>query len=58
MFNFDVVGYNKAGKRIDGRAYQTHTLNALNSHWCVCQRMSETVKTNKKEDYSHFLGRG
>ena len=45
---FTVKGYCKGGKAIDSREYYAPKLNIFGGHWCVCQRMAETLKKNRK----------
>lgn len=45
---FDVKGYDKEGKVVDGTSYHTPKLNAFNGHWCVVGRMMNTIQKNKK----------
>lgn len=45
---FDLKGYDKDGKVVDGNSYHTPKLNAFNGHWCVVRRMMNTIQKNKK----------
>lgn len=46
--HFEVKGFDKNGKIVDGRDYHTPKLNQFNGHWNVVARMLDTLKKNKK----------
>ncbi|MNQ92123.1 hypothetical protein D3C85_1075370 [compost metagenome] len=48
MITFDVKGYDKAGKLVEAKGYDTHKLHALGGHWSVVGRMMDTVQKNRK----------
>ncbi|MNY33519.1 hypothetical protein D3C86_1678010 [compost metagenome] len=48
MITFDVKGYDKAGKLVEAKGYDTAKLHVLSGHWSIVRRMMDTVQKNKK----------